>query len=298
MTTLEWSDYQSFLAIARTGQLARAAEIAGVNATTIGRRLRRLEARLGASLFEQTRSGQELTEAGESLLIAVEEMAAAAARISESASAEGGLSGTLRISVSEGFGTWFVTRHLPRFAARHPGLTVDLVANSGFLNPSKREADIAVMLSRPRSGPVLCRKLADYRLKLYASADYLAEHGPINTIEALGTGHVLIGYVPDLLYAPELNFLDEFGFGPTVHIRSSSINAQHRLIAEGAGIGALPCFIAGRDPSLQPICTDHSVVRSFWIVTHRETQNLTRVKLAKEWLLESVQMGRHQLMPA
>ncbi len=297
MSTLEWSDYQSFLAIARSGQLARAAEVAGVNATTMGRRLRRLEARLGASLFEQTRSGQELTEAGESLLIAVEEMASAAARISERASTEDGLYGTLRISVSEGFGTWFLTRHLPRFAARHPGLTIDLVANSGFLNPSKREADIAVMLSRPRTGPVLSRKLADYRLRLYASADYLDENGPIDSIEALGEGHVLIGYVPDLVYAPELNFLNEFGFAMTAQIRSSSINAQHRLIAEGAGIGALPCFVADRDPSLRAICPDHSVVRSFWIITHRETQNLARVKLAKQWLLDSVQAGRGQLMP-
>ena len=60
MHGIDWSDYQAFLAIARAGQLARAAAQMGVDATTVGRRLRRLEARLGTTLFEQTREGQVL----------------------------------------------------------------------------------------------------------------------------------------------------------------------------------------------------------------------------------------------
>ena len=46
----------------------------GVDATTIGRRLRRLETRTGVTLFEQTREGQVLTEAGEAMLAQVEAM--------------------------------------------------------------------------------------------------------------------------------------------------------------------------------------------------------------------------------
>jgi len=49
----------------------------------MGRRLRRLETRIGATLFEQTREGQVLTEAGEALLVEVEAMERAASRIAE-----------------------------------------------------------------------------------------------------------------------------------------------------------------------------------------------------------------------
>lgn len=71
MQATDWSDFQTFLAIARAGQLARAGSAMGVDASTMGRRLRRLEARLGVTLFEQTREGQVLTEAGEGLLARV-----------------------------------------------------------------------------------------------------------------------------------------------------------------------------------------------------------------------------------
>ncbi len=55
MQAADWSDLQTFLAIARAGQLARAGSAMGVDASTMGRRLRRLEARLGVTLFERSR---------------------------------------------------------------------------------------------------------------------------------------------------------------------------------------------------------------------------------------------------
>lgn len=297
MQASDWSDYQAFLAIARAGQLARAALALGVDATTVGRRLRRLEARLGTTLFEQTREGQVLTEAGEALLAAVEQMAQAAAAIGEGRG-DGGLSGTLRISVSEGFGTWFLASRLPEFAAAHPGLTLDLVASSGFLSPSKREADIAVVLSRPKAGPVIARKLSDYALRLYASPAYLAEAGTPARPSDLAGGYRLVGYIPDLLYAPELRYLDEIHPGLAASIRSSSISAQQRLLAQGAGIGVLPCFMGDADPLLVPVLSERRIVRSFWIVTHKDTHNLARVRAGAKWLAEAAARHRALLLPA
>ena len=296
MHGIDWSDYQAFLAIARAGQLARAAAQMGVDATTVGRRLRRLEARLGTTLFEQTREGQVLTEAGERLLAAVEAMALAAAEVSEGDEG-GGLSGTLRISVSDGFGTWFLASRLPEFAAAHPGLTLDLVANSGFLSPSKREADIAVVLSRPKAGPVIARKLSDYALRLYASPAYLAATGMPEGPPDLARGHRLVGYIPDLLYAPELRYLDEIHPGLAATIRSSSINAQQRLLAQGAGIGVLPCFIGDADPALRPVLPGQRIMRSFWIVTHKDTHNLARVRAGTKWLVEAAARHRALMLP-
>ena len=268
----------------------------GVDATTVGRRLRRLEARLGQTLFEQTREGQVLTEAGEALLAAVEQMAQTAATIGEGGG-EGGLSGTLRISVSEGFGTWFLASRLPEFARAHPGLTLDLVASSGFLSPSKREADIAVVLSRPKAGPVIARKLSDYALRLYASPAYLSRAGTPAIPSDLATGHCLVGYIPDLLYAPELRYLDEVHPGLSPSIRSSSISAQQRLLAQGAGIGVLPCFMGDADPALVPVLPGLRSGRTFWIVTHKDTHNLARVRACAKWLVETTARHRALLWP-
>lgn len=106
MQGMNWSDLQVFLAIARSGQMARAASALGMDPTTASRRLRRLEVQLGATLFEQTREGQVLTEAGEALLAKVEAMAQAAQTIDEPGLRRSGeqLTGVLRISASEGFG--------------------------------------------------------------------------------------------------------------------------------------------------------------------------------------------------
>lgn len=294
----DWNDYQAFLAIARTGQLARAAATMGVDATTMGRRLRRLETRVGAALFEQTREGQVLTEAGEAMLGEVEAMEQAASRLAENAALGGGPSGLLRISLSEGFGTWVVAPHLGSFTDLYPRMTIDLVASSGFLSPSKREADLAITLSRPRAGPVIAGKLSDYALRLYASVDYLTRHGtPLRPLD-LAEGHRLVGYIPDLVYAPELRYLAEIHPDLSATVRSSSINAQHRLIAAGTGIGVLPCFIGDADPALVPVLPERRITRSFWLVTHKDTHNLGRVRAFKEWLTALVGRERAKLVPA
>lgn len=297
MQVPDWSDFQAFLAIARAGQLARAAATLGLDATTMGRRLRRLEARLGVTLFEQTREGQVLTEAGEALLASVEGMAMAAATIAEPGSGAGHLGGVVRISLPEGFGGWVMPREVAGFAAAHPGLTLDLVANSGLLSLSKREADLAVTLSRPKAGPVIARRLTDYSLRLYASPQYLDVAGSPRDPGDLTAGHRLIGYIPDLLFDPALNYLDELHPGLAATLRSSSINAQHHLIAASAGIGILPCFIGDADDRIVPVLPERRIVRTFWLVMHKDTHQLARIKAGKDWILATVQKHRAALLP-
>jgi DNA-binding transcriptional LysR family regulator len=286
-----WDDLQDFLAIARAGQIARAAVATGVDPTTLARHLRRLEATLGQTLFEQTREGQVPTAAGQALLVTVEAMQQAAARIAAPDDDADHLTGVLRVSVSEGFGTWFVAHHLPAFAARHPELAVDLVATSGFLNPSRREADVAVLLARPQTGLVISGKLTDYTLGLYASRAYAARH-PLPATAAEVRAHTLIGYVPDLLYAPELRYLAEIEEGLEPRIRSSSINGQYRLVAAGAGIGVLPRFIGDADDSLCRVLPERTIRRSFWLVTHQDMREAKKVRTFRDWLTALVATHR------
>lgn len=296
MQAPDWNDYHVFFAIAREGQLMRAAERLGIDATTAGRRLRRLEARLGRTLFEQTREGQVLTEAGEALLTHVEAMAFAAMNIGTHDQNLEGPVGTLRISVSEGFGSWFLARRLPEFAALYPHITIDLVASSSFLSLSKREADVAIFLSRPKAGPLIAKKLAPYRLRFYASREYIARNGTPSSTDDL-RAHRLIGYIPDLLSAPELRYSEEAHPDVPVTLRSSSINAQFSMIMAGGGVGVLPCFIGDTARQLVRVVPDVFLERQFWLVMHKDTQQLSKVKVFKTWIQGALDAGgsRHLL---
>jgi len=298
MQPINWNDLQDFLAIARAGKLSSAAAASGVDATTMGRRLRRLEKALGQRLFEQTHEGQVLTESGEALLVRAEAMERAATGIGE-AGPEGseGVSGTLRVSLPEGLGSWFAARHLRDLAELHPRLVIDLAITPGVLSPTRREADAAIVLSRPRKGPLIAGKLTDYALRLYASKRYLAEHGKPQSVSELAQGHRLVGYVPDLLQLPELRHLDKLHPGLEPTLRSSSIQAQHQMVAAGAGLGVLHCFSADTDPELEPVFPDDRITRSYWLVTHRDTHQLERVQAFRNWLVRLINRNRHAFVP-
>jgi DNA-binding transcriptional LysR family regulator len=292
MQAMRWDDLQFFLSLARTGLLAAAARQLGVDATTVGRRIRRLEKELGGqTLFAQGREGHVLTEAGRQLLSRVERIEREADAILGGSDDPGGdeLRGRLRISASEGFGTWLVAHHLGDFAA------IDLAANTGFLDPSRREADVAILLARPQRGPLITKKLTDYRLRLYAARDYLAVHRPIRGSSDL-VDHPMIGYIPDLLYSPELSYLDEVRPGIEARLRCSSINTQYRLIASSAGVGVLPCFIGDDDPGLVRVLPEIAITRSFWLVTHQDSRHLPRNALFVEWLSDVVAEQKTRLL--
>lgn len=296
LQVMHWDDLRFFLAVARAGQLARAAPGLGVDATTVARRLRRLELALAETLFQQTREGQVLTEAGERLLASAEEIERSMADINAGAAQHQSVSGLIRVSVSEGFGTWFVAHHLKTFLSEHREVHIDLVANSGFLSPSKRETDVAVLMARPRAGRLVSKKLSDYALGLYAARTYLSQApSSLDRVEDLRE-HPLIGYIPDLIYDPALRYFGEILGGLEPTIRSSSINAQYRLAASGAGIAVLPCFIGDSDETLIRVLPDHSIKRSFWLVTHEDTRRLGRIEAFVEWITQTVRARRSHLL--
>lgn len=278
---MNWDDLRIFLAVARLGTLSQAAGRLGIDPTTVARRLQRLELLLGATLFEHTPSGHILTSRGTALLVQAQTMEGAMIAATErGGSAKGIAEGTIRVSVSEGFGSAIIAANLVDFANAHPGIGIELVASTGFLNPSRREADIAIMLARPKRGPLIVRKLTDYRLGLYGSRD----KADVLSLSTLGE-HRLIGYVPDLIYAPELRYLDDVPGNLTASLTSSSVNAQAQLVKSGAGIGILPCFLADGDPGLQRFLPDDvDIQRAFWLVVHRDMRGIARIRLFIAWL--------------
>ncbi|APW38303.1 LysR family transcriptional regulator [Rhodoferax koreense] len=278
---MNWDDLRFFLEVSRTGRLVTAARRLEVDHTTVSRRITALESALGTPLFERAPTGYTLTEAGRQLLPHAEDMETACIGVQRQADAQGSrgedLSGVVRVGATEGYGTVMLAPQLSRLVASHPRLVIDLLAVPRVVNLSRREADIVITLERPTRGPFIVQKLTDYALCLYGSADYLAAHPPILTREDLDR-HMFIGYVDDLLFSQELHYLDELCRPERIGLRSTSILAQHRAIAAGAGIGVLPAFIASQDPSLRRILPAKAMQRTFWMSMPIEIKHLARMQ--------------------
>lgn len=283
MQVMNWNELRIFLYVARQGNLVSAGKLLRIDPTTVSRRISALETQLQQTLFERTGDGFVLTSYGRTLLPHAEEMECAVSRIELASANRKDITGQLRVSVSEGFGTFFIAPRLSNFTALHPHLSIDLAASSGFLSPSKREADLAILLARPRQGPLKVRKLTGYRLGLYAPSSRPQWHDAATQNLRLADVPI-VGYIPDFIYAPELRYLDEIEAGLEATIRCSSINAQREIIAGGAGIGVLPCFMANDDPRLTRVRQDISIQRSFWLSVHRDVASQPRVRAFIDWL--------------
>ena len=285
--SIQWDDVRIFLAVARHKTLAAAGKRLGIDPTTVARRIARLEQTLSQTLFEHRVSGHSLTSRGQSLLEHAEAMESA--MISATGAPDDVMRphGVIRLSVSEGFAHWVITPRLHQFAEANPGISVELIASTGFLNPSRREADLSIMLARPKKGPLIVRKLTDYRLGLYGDR----QSGVAKRVEneQAIAGEKLVGYVPDLIYSPELRYLDEIAPNMEIRLASTSITAQANLIENGAGIGILPCFIGEKNPALVRLLADQiDIERSFWLVMHRDLQKLARIRIFIDWLSDEI----------
>jgi DNA-binding transcriptional LysR family regulator len=289
----DWDDLRVFIAAARAESATAAAQRLGLDASTVGRRIAALEASLKATLFVRSAKGLRLTASGARLLsagLAVEAAMNAAVEVGE----QDIIGGAIRISAAEGFGGKVLAPALPRLRERHPGLSVELVANPGFMSPLRREVDMTVTLSEPTSRRLLIEPLTDYQLGLYASTAYLAGHGAPEGVEDLGRAS-LVGYIDDQIYAPELRYLDEVHPGLTPNLASSSINAQREMIAAGGGIGVLPCFLGEGLVRILP--AEVRLTRRFWIATLREVAGTARVRAIRAWMKGLVEDERGRLSP-
>ena len=150
---LNWEDARYLLAVARAGQLGRAAEILGVSVMTLSRHLNQLQHRVGTSLLTRHSKGMQLTNEGSRL---VEYLERAEAEIEAAGSifeAHGrSVSGTVRIAAPEGFALKVLTPNLGALLRDHPDLNVEIVPQTPGFSLSRREADIAVMVGRPNEG--------------------------------------------------------------------------------------------------------------------------------------------------
>lgn len=293
---LNSDDLRLFLAVMREGNMLAAARRVGIDHSTVARRLSALERTLDARLFDRSPRGVTPTPAAFALVGHAEriesELLAAAASV---AGQDRAVEGTVRLATPEAFGAYLVAPQIAKLRERHPRLTLELATESRAASLSKREADIAVMLKPPPRGRLVARKLADYRLGLYASRDYLERHGAPGDRGEL-SGHDFVSYIEELAGFPEMIALDQILAGARISFRASSSAAQHAAVVAGMGLGVLHRFAAGEDARLVHLLPDQvEVWRSYWLVMHADLQRLPRVRAVVEFLDEGIAAMRERL---
>lgn len=175
----------------------------------------------------------------------------------------------LRIGAPDGCANYLLPQVCRALMAEHPGLEVQLLAAPRIVNLSKREADMAIAVSPPDTGRLTVQRLTDYRLHLAGHADYLARHPPILSRDDL-RGHPMVGYIPDMIYDPELDYLSETG-ATHAGFSSNSVSVQMQAIRAGAGLGIVHDFAIPFAPGVQMVLADQiALTRSFWLVRHAD----------------------------
>jgi DNA-binding transcriptional LysR family regulator len=282
----EWTDLRFFLELARAGTLSSASRRLDVEHTTVARRIDRLEAQLGSTLFDRSREGYELTDMGQALLPHAEAMEGAALAAAEQlGGTEGAAHGLVRLGVPEVFGVKVVAPLLAGLLQTHPDLTVDLLALPRFANLANREADLGVMLDPPTTGRYMITRLASFRFYLYASPSYLAGHPPIREQADL-VRHDFVDYVQDRLASRELSYLNEMGFTPRRRICCSGMTGQLEAAALGMGLMMAPPYAVPDDGRLVPVLEGFFAERTYWMAAPADLYRLQRVRVIWNLLRE------------
>lgn len=281
---MDWDDLRVFLAVARSESLSAAGKRLKIDPATVGRRIARLEDSLAARLFVKSPQGYGLTEAGARLVPHAEAAEAALRGVSDTARGPEGLTGLIRLGAPDGCANYLLPQVLAQICDANPGLEVQLVALPRVFNLSKREADMAIGVSRPEAGRLTVQKLTDYHLHLAASRRYLAQHPPIHSRADL-TGHRLVGYIADMIFDKELDYLAELGLAAPP-LASNSVSVQLNFLRAGAGVGVVHDFALPSAPDLTRILPDQiSLKRSFWLIRHADDARVARLNRFAEALL-------------
>lgn len=282
---LEWNDLRFFLAVYRARTLAGAARSLGVDHTTVGRRLATMERALGATLFARTPGGLLPTESAGQILPLAEQAERAVQGIERVALGEDSRpEGPVRVTTSETL-AGFLGRRLGELHAKHPGVTVEVLAGNANLDLIRGEADIAIRIAPTTQADLVCRKLATAGWSAYAARTYVAVRGTPVPITDL-TNHDVVAFNDSLSKVPGAQWIEAHGKAANVVLRSGSIPAAWNAALGGLGIVIVPCLLAEREDAMVRLTPEILGSRDIALVVHPDLARVARVRVVMDFLVE------------
>lgn len=269
--SLSWDDARILLAVVRHGTQGAASKLLGIDQATVSRRLLRLEALVGAPLFlrdgtrlvptEVAQRMAERTEEAESSLVAA-----------FSVGADEQSEGVVRVTAVPMITAHVLAPALKLLRELAPGVVVELVGTQENLNLTRREADIALRLARPKTGSFLARRVAMLTYNVYARRGVHVEGLP------------WIGFDEAMADLPESRWLARREGEPVI-ARGADYETICQIVRAGVGRAILPTVMAQRDPDLVMLETPEAMpAREVWLLVERQVRQIRRVSLTLGWI--------------
>jgi DNA-binding transcriptional LysR family regulator len=285
MQTINWNDLRYILAISRGRTLAAAARLLGVNDTTVARRLVAMQEAIGMRLYQRLTDGTlRLTTAGERAALHAEKIEREIGALTGALSGTDDIiSGTVRITSVP-----IIVNHMLIPAAhillkRYPQVRLEFVGDARDLSLTRREADLALRLARPKTGgaKVTARRVGTLHYAVYASASYSVHDA---------TMLPWVTYDEAMAHLPRARWIAATAVQNDERIAAVRVNdAEGLLEAVVAGLGRslLPCVVADADARLRKFdIKRHAplLTRELWLLTHSDLRNLGRIEAVVAWI--------------
>jgi DNA-binding transcriptional LysR family regulator len=275
----DWDELRTFGEVMRDGSLSGAARRLRVAQPTVGRRIDSLETALGVPLFTRSPRGLTPTKAARDLMPHVEAMAAASAALSRAAAGEASEDrGVVRVTASEIIGGEVLPAIFSRFRATHPQVEIELALSNRNEDLSRRDADIAVRMVRPRQAALRARRIGATHIGLYVHRAYIQRFGQPATLADL-RDHRLIGYDSESLAFRAAGAFAQSLTRADFIFRCDNDLAQLAAVRAGIGIGGVQEAIARRTPELVRLfAAEFSPALEIWLVAHEDVAATPRVR--------------------
>jgi len=282
----DWENLRHFVVLAREGTLSGAARLLGVDHATVARRVAALEAETGLKLIDRRARGYQLTDEGRRIAataMPMEEAAFAVARAVQTA--KPGLRGEVSISSPPSLANALIAPQLFRLRRQHPDIRITLIGEKRTASLSRREADVALRLSRPSEPGLIARKIGSFGFSLYGSPVYLKET-PRHAFS-------FIGYDDSMDGAPQQVWLKTLAGDGDVVLRTSDLENQAAAARTGVGLAVLPHFLGDPDPGLARYeITPAPPRRDVWLLVHRDLRQAPLVRAVMGFLAECINSKR------
>jgi len=278
---MDWNDLRYFLALARHGSVRSAGAALEVSHSTVSRRIETLEEELGTRLFDRSRDGFALTDAGTRILARAERMEDEASGIERAVVGQDRrLVGRVAISCSDPYVSDVLLADLAPFCAEHPAISLSVDTEDRHMDLSRREADLAIRALRPGDQPpeyLVGRTVAPLIMASYVAVAHERTLDP-----ALGaTGSRWAG-VEDVAAQ---RFLTQRSAYPDLQKWGSfaSIEMLVQVAKHGLAVVMLPVYVGDALPTLRRIGGgDLGQVGDLWMLYHPDLRTTARVRAVRD----------------
>jgi DNA-binding transcriptional LysR family regulator len=284
---IDWNDLRYFLAIARAGSLAGAAQALEVNHSTVFRRLNAFEQRLGVRLFERLPLGYLPTAEGAEIRRHAEAVDEAVNALSRSvAGRDARLSGLIRVTTAPNLATDYLAGYVARLRALHPEIVVEIAVGDHEFDLARREADVALRATQSPPEYLVGRKVLELPWYVSAGRATIANFGtPTKTtdLERLP----LLGADDSFMRLPAFAWLRRNFPERQFVARAGDLATLRALTLAGLGFTLLPGDQQGPElVHLFPV--EPRFVGQLWLLTHPDLRHVARIRAFMEFVAEAL----------